>query len=63
MKKENNSAKDNAITDIFIIVKDKKMYINEKKYKIEVIKNLYELGYYDDHITIGEELVYGDACK
>lgn len=62
MKKENNSAKDNAIMDIFIIVKDKKMYINEKRYKIEVIKKLYELGYYEDHITIGEELVYG-SCK
>lgn len=41
-----------AIRDIFRVMHDSKMFINEKRYLTETIVHLYELGYYEKLDTI-----------
>lgn len=57
-EEEEKTPEQNAIADIILVMEDMKMYINEKKYTVEAIKILHDLGYYDEHVTIYEDLKY-----
>lgn len=41
-----------AIRDIFRVMDDPKMFINEKRYLTETIMHLYKIGYYEQLDTI-----------
>lgn len=58
MTKNSEEERKNASTDIIGVLKNNKMYINEKKMRIDAIYKLYELGYYEKNISYEEELCY-----
>lgn len=41
-----------AIRDIFRVMHDSRMFINEKRYLTETIIHLYKIGYYEELDTI-----------
>lgn len=55
---KNESESSNALAngrakrDLITIMQSKKMYVNEKKYLSEVVKNLKEMGFYSNNTTI-----------
>lgn len=50
IRKEEEQLK--AIRDIFRVMHDQKMFINEKRYLTETIMHLYKIGYYDKLDTV-----------
>lgn len=41
-----------AIKDLEDIAKNTKMYINEKKFWVNFVNTMYEMGYYENNSTI-----------
>lgn len=47
-----NMEKERAREDIIRIMKDKKMYVNEKMLQMKVVMNMYKLDYYKENESI-----------
>lgn len=52
---ERDKENENAIHDVLYVCRDKKMYINEKKFYINTIDILQRLGYYRSRSNDGEK--------
>lgn len=58
---EADSCNESAIHDVLYVLRDKKMWINEKKFYITTIDLLDRLGYYRSRCNNGEKAsLFGD---